>query len=95
MDGTINLNQGAKMKLRLMIASAFGLFVMAGFAHSQSMPDTAQPAPQQNTATQNDSSPNRSMEAYGGTPDTTVQSGAKHARQCRVDAQCNVFFGGS
>jgi hypothetical protein len=95
MDGKINQDQGANMKLRLMVASAVGLFVMAGFAHSQSTPDAAQPAPQQNAATQTNSSPSMSMEAYGGTPDTTVQSGAKHARQCRVDPQCNVFFGGS
>jgi hypothetical protein len=84
------------MKLRLMVASAFGLFVMAGFAYAQSTPDAAQPTSQQNAAAQADSSsPSTGMESYGGTPDTRVQSGAKHARPCRVDPQCNVFFGGS
>ncbi|MFM0550482.1 hypothetical protein P0D69_05825 [Paraburkholderia sediminicola] len=83
------------MKLRLMVASAFGLLVMVGFADAQNTPEVAQPAPQQNVATQTDSSPGTGMEAYGGTPDTRVQSGAKRARPCRVDPQCNVFFGGS
>lgn len=83
------------MKLRLMVASAFGLCVMAGVAHSQNTPDAAQPAPQQNATMQASPEPGASMEAYGGTPDTTVQSGGKHARQCKVDPQCNVFFGGS
>lgn len=83
------------MKSRLMVASAFGLFVMVGFAHAQSMPEGQQPAPQENAANQAPSSPSAGMESYGGTPDTRVQSGAKHARQCRVDPQCNVFFGGS
>lgn len=83
------------MKSRLMVASAFGLFVMAGFAHSQSTPQATQPTPQENAATQAASSPSTGMEAYGGTPATSVQSGAKHARPCRVDPQCNVFFGGS
>lgn len=82
------------MKLRLMVVSTVGLFVMAGFAHSQGTPQTPQPAPQENAATEA-SSPATGMEAYGGTPDTRIQSGAKHARSCRVDPQCNVFFGGS
>jgi hypothetical protein len=83
------------MKLRMVVASAFGLFVAIGLAHAQSTPEAAQPAPQQNAVSQADSSPSAGMEAYGGTPDTRVQSGAKHARPCRVDPQCNVFFGGS
>ncbi|PRX36392.1 hypothetical protein B0G75_101581 [Paraburkholderia sp. BL18I3N2] len=83
------------MKLRLMVASAFGLFVTVGFASAQSTPDAAQPAPQQSAATQAGSSPSTGMEAYGGMPDTRMQSGARHARPCRVDPQCNVFFGGS
>ncbi|PRY07924.1 hypothetical protein B0G73_10317 [Paraburkholderia sp. BL25I1N1] len=82
------------MKLRSM-GAAFGLFIVAGLAYAQSTPDAAQPAPQQSAATQADSSPSRGMEAYGGTPDTRMQSGARHARSCRVDPQCNVFFGGS
>lgn len=83
------------MKLRSMGASAFGLFIVAGLAYAQSTPDAAQPAPQQSAATQADSSPSSGMEAYGGTPDTRMQSGARHARSCRVDPQCNLFFGGS
>jgi hypothetical protein len=83
------------VKSKLMVASAAGLFVMAGFAHSQGMPETQQPAPQESAATQDASSPGTGMEAYGGMPDTRVQSGVKHARPCRVDPQCNIFFGGS
>ncbi|CAB3800809.1 hypothetical protein LMG28614_05251 [Paraburkholderia ultramafica] len=82
------------MKLRLMVASTVGLFVMAGLAHSQGSPQAPQPAPQENAATQA-SSPSTGMEAYGGMPDTRMQSGARNARPCRVDPQCNVFFGGS
>jgi len=82
------------MKSSLMVAPAVALFVVAGVAHSQGAPQTSQPAPQENAATQA-SDPSAGMEAYGGTPDTRVQSGASHARPCRIDPQCNVFFGGS
>lgn len=82
------------MKLRLMVASAAGLFVMAGGAHSQDAPQASQRAPQENAAAQA-ADRGEGMEAYGGTPDTKVQSGAKHARPCRIDPPCNVFFGGS
>jgi hypothetical protein len=83
------------MKLRMMVGSAFGLLAVVGFAYAQNMPDAAQPAAQQNVATQMNSSPSEGIEAYGGTPDTRIQSGARHARPCRVDPQCNLFFGGS
>ncbi|MBC8733478.1 hypothetical protein F6X39_35930 [Paraburkholderia sp. UCT2] len=82
------------MKSPLIVASAVVLFVMAGVAHSQGTPQASQPAPQENAATQ-PSDPSAGMEAYGGTPDTRVQAGTKHARPCRMDPQCNVFFGGS
>jgi hypothetical protein len=82
------------MKLRLMVAAAAGLFVMAGGAYSQDAPQAPQRAPQENAAVQA-ADPSVGMEAYGGMPDTKVQSGAKHARPCRIDPQCNVFFGGS
>ncbi len=82
------------MKSLLMVASAVGLLVMAGFAHSQGTPQGPQPAPQESAATRI-SNPSAGMEAYGGTADTTVQSGVKHARPCRVNPECNVFFGGS
>ncbi|SEF12624.1 hypothetical protein SAMN02787142_7871 [Burkholderia sp. WP9] len=82
------------MKPLLIVAFAGALFVMAGVAHSQGTQQASQPAPQENTATQA-SDPGAGMEAYGGMPDTRVQSGAKHVRPCRIDPQCNVFFGGS
>ena len=82
------------MKSPLMVASAVVLFVVAGVAHSQGTPQASQPAPQENAATQA-SEPSAGMEAYGGTLDTRLQSGAKYARPCRMDPQCNVFFGGS
>jgi hypothetical protein len=84
------------MKSPLIVASAAVLFVTAGvgIAHSQGTPQASQPAPQENAATQNSDS-SAGMEAYGGTPDTRVQGGTKQARPCRIDPQCNVFFGGS
>ncbi|RDK03162.1 hypothetical protein DLM46_09775 [Paraburkholderia lacunae] len=82
------------MKSILMIASATGLLVMAGLAHSQGMPETPQPAPQENAATQ-DAAPATGTQAYGGTPDTKMQSGTQHARPCSTNPQCNIFFGGS
>ncbi|MGF6767793.1 hypothetical protein P3T18_000263 [Paraburkholderia sp. GAS199] len=82
------------MKSPLVVASAVVLFVAAGVAHSQDAPQPAQAAPQDNASTQA-SGPDTGMESYGGTPDTRVQSGAKNARPCRIDPQCNVFFGGS
>jgi hypothetical protein len=82
------------VKSPLIVASAVVLLVMAGAAHSQGTPQASQPAPQENAATQA-SDPTAGMEAYGGTPDTRVQAGAKNARPCRMDPQCNVFFGGS
>ena len=82
------------MKLHLMVASAAGLLVMAGFAHSQSMPETQQPAPQENAATQAAPS-DTATQAYGGMSDTKMQSGWKHVKPCSTDPQCNIFFGGS
>ena len=82
------------MKSALIAASAAALLVVAGVAHSQGTSQPSQSAPQENAATQ-PSDPSAGMEAYGGMPDTRVQSAAKHARSCRLDPQCNVFFGGS
>jgi hypothetical protein len=82
------------MNSRLIVASAAGLFVIAGFAHSQGMPDTPQPAPQENAATQN-AALGTGTQAYGGMPDTKIQGGVKHARPCGTDPQCNIFFGGA
>jgi hypothetical protein len=82
------------VKSELMIASAAGLLVIAGLAHSQGTPEMPQPAPQENATTQN-AAPATGTQAYGGLPDTKMQSGAKHARPCGTDPQCNIFFGGS
>jgi hypothetical protein len=94
MNGKLNVDKGTNMKSPLMVAFALVLFVMAGVAHSQATEQASQPAPQENAATQA-SDPSAGMEAHGGTPDTRGQGGAKHARPCRMDPQCNVFFGGS
>jgi hypothetical protein len=94
MNGKLNVDKGTNMKSPLIVASAVVLFVMAGVAHSQGTPQASQPAPQENAATQA-ADPSAGMEAYGGTPDSRVQGGAKDARPCRVDPQCNVFFGGN
>ncbi|HEX7935710.1 MAG TPA: hypothetical protein VF573_21955 [Paraburkholderia sp.] len=82
------------MKARLMVAYAAGLFAMTGLAYSQGMPETSQPAPQESTATQN-ATPDTTSGAYGGMPDTKMQSGVKSAKPCTGGPQCNIFFGGS
>ncbi len=82
------------MKSHLMAASAAGLLVMAGFAHSQSMPEPQQPAPQENASTQPAPS-DTATQAYGGMPNTKMQSGARLMKPCSNDPQCNIFFGGS
>jgi hypothetical protein len=87
-------SRSKNVKSQLMVASAAGLLVMAGVAHSQGTQAAQQLTPQESAATQA-TSPGASMEAYGGMPDTRVQSGVKHAKPCRSDPQCNVFFGGS
>jgi hypothetical protein len=94
MNGKLNADKGTNMKSPLIVASAVALFVAAGIAHSQGTAQASQPTPQENTA-QQAPDPTAGMEAYGGTPDTRVQGDTKHARPCRVDPQCNVFFGGS
>jgi hypothetical protein len=84
------------VKTRLLVASAAGLLVMAGFAHSQNMAEPQQPTSQENAATQPAASPSDTgTQAYGGTPDTKMQSGWKHMKSCSTDPQCNIFFGGS
>lgn len=82
------------MTSKLVVASTAGLFFIAGLAHSQGTPQTPQPAPQENAATQ-DAAPGTGMQAYGGMPDTKLQSGVKNARRCDTNPQCNIFFGGS
>jgi hypothetical protein len=82
------------MKSRLVV-TALGLFVVVGFAHAQSTPQSTQPTAAENTSAQAGSQPGAGMESYGGKPDTKMQSGARHATLCRADPQCNIFFGGS
>lgn len=79
------------MKSRLMVAAAAGLLAMAGFANAQ---DTlqSQPAPIEHAATPA-ASPGTATPAYGGVPSTKIESGAKHAKPCATDPQCNIFFG--
>jgi hypothetical protein len=84
------------VKSRLMVASAAGLLVMAGLAHSQSAPAPQQLAPQENAAARSAPAPSDTgTKAYGGTPDMRMQSGGKHTKPCSYDPQCNIFFGGS
>ncbi|MGN8111089.1 hypothetical protein ACTJLB_24105 [Paraburkholderia sp. 22098] len=90
----IQRGSGGNMKLRRMVGSVAGLLLIAGLAHSQGTPQAPQAAPQDSGQVQV-SNPSAGMEAYGGTSDTMVQSGSKHARPCRVNPQCNIFFGGS
>jgi hypothetical protein len=83
------------MKSTLMATSTGMLLFVAGAAHAQSTPQASQSAPQENNTATQVSEPSAGMEAYGGSPDTRSQTGAKNARPCRIDPQCNVFFGGS
>jgi negative regulator of sigma E activity len=94
MNGKLNIDKGTNMKSPLIVASAVVLFVVAGVAHSRGTPQASQPTPQESAPTQA-ADPSAGMEAYGGTLDTQVQSGARRVRPCRIDPQCNVFFGGS
>lgn len=80
------------MKSRLMVASAAGLLVMAGFANAQDTLQAPQPAPIAN-ATTPAASPGTGTSDYGGVPSTKTESGVKHATPCSMDPQCNIFFG--
>lgn len=82
------------MKSSVIAASAVTLFVIASVAHSQSTPQASQPVQEEKNAAQAPD-PGVGTEDYGGTPSTQTQGDVKHARPCRIDPQCNVFFGGS
>ncbi|MFM0260007.1 hypothetical protein [Paraburkholderia sediminicola] len=80
------------MKSQLMaVLAAGGLLVMPGLANAQdTMP--APQAQQQNPATPAASS-DMNSQSYGGVPSTNTQSGRRAAEKCRLDPQCNIFFG--
>ncbi|SOE80603.1 hypothetical protein SAMN05446927_3836 [Caballeronia arationis] len=82
------------MKSRLMVVfAAAGLLAMTGLANAQ---DTMQ-APQTQTQQQNLATPavssDMNSQSYGGVPATNTQSGRRAAEKCRIDPQCNIFFG--
>jgi hypothetical protein len=45
MNGKLNADKGTNMKSPLILASAVVLFVVAGVAHSQGIPQASQPQP--------------------------------------------------
>ncbi|MFM0005649.1 MULTISPECIES: hypothetical protein [Paraburkholderia] len=82
------------MKSQLMVVlAAGGLLVTPGLANAQ---DTM-PAPQAQQQQQNPATPAASSDmnsqSYGGVPATNTQSGRRAAEKCRLDPQCNIFFG--
>ena len=82
------------MKSRLMaVLATGGLLVMPGLANAQdTMPAPQAQAQQQNLATPA-ASPDMNSQSYGGVPATNTQSGRRAAEKCRIDPQCNIFFG--
>jgi hypothetical protein len=85
-----------------MVVVGVGLFFgVAGFSHSQTLPQGQQASPQDNVAGQAMSSSSSwsnssaGNQEYGGTPAMKMQSGGRHMKPCSYDPQCNVFFGGS
>ncbi|WP_421376336.1 hypothetical protein ACOCG7_00570 [Paraburkholderia sp. DD10] len=81
------------MKSRLMaVLAAGGLLVMPGLANAQDTMPAPQAQQQQNPATPAASS-DMNSQSYGGVPATNTQSGRRAAEKCRIDPQCNIFFG--
>ncbi|MFL9928219.1 hypothetical protein P0D88_02875 [Paraburkholderia sp. RL18-103-BIB-C] len=81
------------MKSRLMVVlAAGGLLVMPGLANAQDTMPAPQAQQQQNPATPAASS-DMNSQSYGGVPATNTQSGRRAAEKCRLDPQCNIFFG--
>lgn len=81
------------MKSRLMaVLAAGGLLVMPGLANAQDTMPAPQALQQQNPATPAASS-DMNSQSYGGVPATNTQSGRRAAEKCRLDPQCNIFFG--
>jgi hypothetical protein len=88
------------MKSRLMVVlAAAGLLVMPGLANAQeTMPAPQAQAQQQQQQQQQNlatpaASPDMNSQSYGGVPATNTQSGRRAAEKCRIDPQCNIFFG--
>ena len=83
------------MKSRLMVVfAAAGLLAMTGLANAQDTMPAPQAQQQQAPATPAASS-DMNSQSYGGVPATNTQSGRRAAEKCRIDPQCNIFFGGS
>ncbi|MFM0558139.1 hypothetical protein P0D69_45690 [Paraburkholderia sediminicola] len=81
------------MKSQLMaVLAAGGLLVMPGLANAQDTMPAPQAQQQQNPATPAASS-DMNSQSYGGVPSTNTQSGRRAAEKCRLDPQCNIFFG--
>jgi len=81
------------MKSRLMVVlAAGGLLVMPGLANAQDTMPAPQAQQQQNPATPAASS-DMNSQSYGGVPATNTQSGRRATEKCRLDPQCNIFFG--
>ncbi|KAA1011439.1 hypothetical protein FVF58_16110 [Paraburkholderia panacisoli] len=81
------------MKSQLMaVFAAGGLLVMPGLANAQDTMPAPQAQQQQNPATPAASS-DMNSQSYGGVPSTNTQSGRRAAEKCRLDPQCNIFFG--
>jgi hypothetical protein len=81
------------MKSRLMVVFAVaGLLVMPALASAQ---DTMQaPQAQQQNATTPAASSDMASQSYGGVTYTRAQGGSRRTGEnCRVDPQCNIFFG--
>lgn len=64
----------------------------AGLANAQDTMPAPQAQQQQNPATPAASS-DMNSQSYGGVPATNTQSGRRAAEKCRIDPQCNIFFG--
>ena len=81
------------MNSRLMVLlAAGGLLVMPALANAQDTMPAPQAQQQQNPATPAASS-DMNSQSYGGVPATNTQSGRRAAEKCRLDPQCNIFFG--
>lgn len=95
--GVVNGNEGAIMPVLLKGACACALFLFAATAYPDGASPDAQAPSQDHAVAQPARAADSSTrdESYGGVSDTRVQSGDKHARPCRFDPVCSVFFGGS
>ncbi|KAA1006206.1 hypothetical protein FVF58_26885 [Paraburkholderia panacisoli] len=82
------------MKSQLMVVlAAGGLLVMPGLANAQDTMPAPQAQQQQQSPTTPAASSDINSQSYGGVPATNTQSGRRAAEKCRLDPQCNIFFG--